>query len=96
MASRLRFRVTAPADKTNSLINELLGSPMIRRAEEVDDLTSGMRDDSSSAQLPDDQGPGSHQVEIEFRDEFEEERVRDLVALKSGSRGMALEFLEPM
>lgn len=94
MTDVIQFRVTASQDKTQTLINELESSPMISRVEEIADLQVGVPDDSSSAELPDDQGPGTHHVELEFESTFDEGRVRDLVALKAGSKGMGLEFLE--
>ena len=97
MSRSLRFAITTDADRTRALIDELQGSPMIEHAEEVADLTARMRDDSSSANLPDDDGAAiAHQVRIEYDDSCEEREIRGLVARKSNRYGLMLEFLEPM
>ena len=62
----LRIRVTGSEDDARAIANLLVSLDGIEHVEEVDDLMPHMDDpDSSSAGLPDDQGPGTHELEIE-------------------------------
>lgn len=73
------LRLTASADDTRAMINALQALEGIEHVEEVHDLMPHMDDeDSSSAGLPDDMGPGIHDIEIEAPDEPTAERVRQL------------------
>ena len=62
----MRLRVTGSDDDVRAISNLLTSLDGIEHIEEVDDLMPHMDDDdSSSAGLPDDQGPGQHALEIE-------------------------------
>ena len=94
MAELLRFRVTTTQDKTDALISELAGSPLIREIREISELGVRMAEDSSSANLPDDQVPGTHYVQLEYEDPEVEERIRESLMLRASHADMAIEFLE--
>lgn len=91
----VRFRLTASEDDTNQLINVLSSLDGVHSAEEVADLMAHMDDDdSSSAGLPDDRGPGSHAVEIETSNETVSRRVIQVAEAEAHDLGAGLEFVE--
>ena len=60
----LRFRVTGPEQAFGAMMATLTGLDHVDRVEEIGDLMSGMRDDSSSADLVDDDRGNSHDIEV--------------------------------
>lgn len=91
----LRIRLIGSETDTNSLITVLHGLDGIERIEEVADLMSHMDDeDSSSAGLPDDIGPGVHAIEVEVVDHLMAERVRELAIETAESLDASLEFVD--
>ncbi|MDX1571027.1 MAG: hypothetical protein R3200_11120 [Xanthomonadales bacterium] len=94
MAQQLRFRVTTTQDKADALISELAGSPVIHQVQEISELGVYMHDDSSSADLPDDQVQGTHYIQLEFEDPELENRIRESLMLRAARADMALEILE--
>ncbi len=76
----LRLRITGSEDDARAII-DLLGSlDGIEHVEETDDLMPHMDDeDSSSAGLSDDIGPGIHELEVEVGNESTAQKVRDAV-----------------
>ena len=76
----LRIRITGSEDDAGAIINLLGSLEGIEHVEEIDDLMNHMDDDdSSSAGLPDDQGPGTHEVEIEAGNATTALKVREAV-----------------
>ena len=63
----LRFRMFGTDNQIDTMITLLHGMDEVDRIEEVADQIHEMRDDSSSADLPDDAGPDFHNVEAHTR-----------------------------
>ena len=61
----IRFLLTGSRDNADTVINALHGIEDVEHVEEVDDLTPQMRDDSSSSELTDDDGPGTYYIEVD-------------------------------
>ena len=71
------LRLTASSDDARAMINALQSLDDIEHVEEIHDLMPHMDDeDSSSAGLPDDMGPGIHDIEVEAPDEHSAARVK--------------------
>ncbi len=84
----VRIRLIGSETDANALITVLHGIDGIEHVEQIADLMPHMDDDdSSSAGLPDDIGPGVHAIEIQVPDQERAERVRELA-------GNAAEFLD--
>ena len=76
----LRLRITGSEDDARAISDLLLGLEGIEHVEETDDLMPHMDDDdSSSAGLSDDIGPGTHELEVEVGNEHTAQKVRDAV-----------------
>jgi len=91
----VRIRVIGSETDTNSLIAELHGLDGVVHIEEVADLMEHMDDeDSSSAGLSDDIGPGVHALEVEVRDHVRAETVRRLAAAIAEDLDASLEFVD--
>ena len=76
----LRLRITGTEDDARAISDLLLGLDGIEHVEETDDLMPHMDDDdSSSAGLSDDIGPGIHELEVEVGNESTGQKVRDAV-----------------
>ncbi|PWB23999.1 hypothetical protein DCO49_12860 [Stenotrophomonas sp. SPM] len=76
----LRLRITGTEDDARAISDLLLGLEGIEHVEETDDLMPHMDDDdSSSAGLSDDIGPGIHELEVEVGNENTAQKVRDAV-----------------
>lgn len=76
----LRLRITGTEDDARAISDLLLGLEGIEHVEETDDLMPHMDDDdSSSAGLSDDIGPGIHELEVEVGNEITAQKVRDAV-----------------
>ncbi len=76
----LRLRITGTEDDARAISDLLLGLDGIEHVEETDDLMPHMDDDdSSSAGLSDDIGPGIHELEVEVCNESTAQKVRDAV-----------------
>jgi hypothetical protein len=74
----MRMRVTGSEDNTRAIINLLQSLEGIEHVEEIQDLMPHMDDDdSSSAGLVDDQGPGFHVLEIEAPNDATARKVRE-------------------
>ncbi|MBN8480121.1 MAG: hypothetical protein J0L88_00865 [Xanthomonadales bacterium] len=91
----VHLRLTADDDAANALINLLSSLDGVDSAEEVADLMPHMDDDdSSSAGLPDDIGPGFHAIEVEVANETTARRVRELAEAHARDVGAALEIVD--
>ncbi len=78
--SLLRLRITGTEDDARAISDLLQSIEGIEHVEETDDLMPHMDDDdSSSAGLSDDIGPGIHELEIEVGNENTAQKVRDAV-----------------
>jgi len=91
----VHLRLTAGDEAANALINLLSSLDGVESVEEVADLMPHMDDDdSSSAGLPDDIGPGFHAIEVEAANANSARRVRDLAEAHARDVGAALEIVD--
>lgn len=91
----VHLRLTADEDAASALVNLLASLDGIESVEEVADLMPHMDDDdSSSAGLPDDIGPGFHAIEVEASNDTAVRRVRELAEAHARDVGAALEFVD--
>lgn len=91
----VRLRVTGSDDSTNQLMHALEAIEGIERVEEVADLMPHMDDeDSSSAGLPDDMGPGLHNIEVEAPNDEGVRRVHAVMERVAAEAGLAVEIVE--
>ncbi len=90
---QLRIRITGSEDDARAIINLLQSLEGIEHVEEVDDLMPHLDDeDSSSAGLPDDQGPGTHELEIDAPNLATANKVRETVEALAFDLDVLVEF----
>lgn len=93
--STLRLRITGTEDDVRAINNLLQSLEGIERVEEIDDLMPHLDDeDSSSAGLSDDEGPGTHELEVEAGNEDTTQKVRDAVQQLARDLEVFVEFDE--
>ncbi len=91
----LRIRLTGSDDDARAVINLLQSLEGIEHVEEVADMMTRMDDyDSSSAGLPDDMGPGTHELEIEAPNASTARKVRESVEELAFKLEVLVEFEE--
>lgn len=91
----MRMRVTGSEDNTRAIINRLQSLEGIEHVEEIEDLMPHMDDeDSSSAGLADDQGPGYHVLEIEAPNDSTARKVREAAEALAFDLDAMVEFEE--
>ena len=89
----VRMYLTAASDDVRTMINLLKSVEGVEHVEEIADEMPHMDDeDSSSAGLPDDMGPGTHQIEAETGNDLTAQRVRDTAMLAARQIDCVLEF----
>ena len=92
---QLRIRITGNEDDLRAVADLLEGLEGIEHVEEVADLMPHMDDeDSSSAGLSDDIGPGTHELEVDAPNDYTANRVRDAVEELAFRLGLVIEFVE--
>lgn len=90
---QLRMRITGSDDATRAIGNLLAGIEGIEHVEEVADLMDHLDDDdSSSAGLIDDQGPGVHELEIDAPNYATAHKVRQAVEALAFDLDVIVEF----
>ncbi|MBO9879978.1 hypothetical protein [Xanthomonas sp. D-109] len=90
---QVRIRITGSEDDARAIINLLSSLDGIEHVEEIDDLMPHMDDDdSSSAGLPDDQGPGTHEVEVDAGNAATAQKVREAVEALAFELDVVVEF----
>jgi hypothetical protein len=90
---QLRLRITGSEDDARAIGNLLASIEGIEHVEEVADLMDHMDDDdSSSAGLPDDQGPGVHELEIDAPNDATAAKVREAVETLAFELDVLVEF----
>ncbi|GAB3360084.1 hypothetical protein [Lysobacter tyrosinilyticus] len=90
---QLRMRITGSDDDARAIGNLLAGIDGIEHVEEVADLMNHMDDDdSSSAGLTDDQGPGVHELEIDAPNDATALKVRHAVEALAFDLDVIVEF----
>lgn len=91
----VRLRLIGSETVADSLITVLHGLDGVEHIEQVADLMAHMDDeDSSSAGLADDIGPGVHAIEIEVPDHLLAERVRELAGTAAEMLDATVEFVD--
>ena len=91
--AQLRIRITGSDDDARAISNLLTSIDGIEHVEEISDLVPHMDDpDSSSAGLPDDQGPGMQLLEIETPNPSTHAKVRDAVRTLAANLDVMVEF----
>ena len=91
----VRIRLIGSETDADALITVLHGLDGIEHIEQVADLMPHMDDDdSSSAGLVDDIGPGVHAIEIEVRDHLLADRVRELAGEAAETLDATVEFVD--
>ncbi|MES5814584.1 hypothetical protein [Pseudoxanthomonas sp. Soil82] len=92
---QLRIRITGSDDDLRAVADLLQSLEGIEHVEEVADLMPQMDDeDSSSAGLSDDLGPGTHELEVDAPNAYTAGRVRELVGELAYRLGLVVEFVE--
>ena len=90
---QLRIRITGSDDDLRAVADLLQSVEGIEHVEEVDDLMPHMDDDdSSSAGLSDDIGPGTHELEVDAPNDYTAGRVREAVEELALRLGLVVEF----
>ena len=90
---QLRMRITGSDDATRAIGNLLASIEGIEHVEEVADLMDHLDDDdSSSAGLIDDQGPGVHELEIDAPNYATAHKVRQAVEALAFDLDVIVEF----
>lgn len=89
----MRMRVIGSNDDARAIGNLLVSLDGVEHVEEVADLMPRMDDeDSSSAGLPDDQGPGTHELEIEAPNAATARKIREAVEALAFDLNVMVEF----
>lgn len=89
----LRLRITGNEDDARAIGNLLSSLDGIEHVEEVADLMPHMDDDdSSSAGLPDDVGPGVHELEVQAPNASTANKVREAVEALAFDLDVLVEF----
>lgn len=92
---RVRLRITGSDDDARAIMNLLQSIDGIEHVEEIADLMPRMDDpDSSSAGLSDDEGPGTHEIEILAPNESTARKVREAAEALAFDLDAAVEFEE--
>jgi hypothetical protein len=92
---QLRIRITGSDDDLRAVADLLQSVEGIEHVEEVADLMPRMDDeDSSSAGLSDDIGPGTHELEVDAPNDYTANRVRESVEELAFRLGLVVEFVE--
>lgn len=90
----LRFRLTGDSAACDVMMSTLSGMPHVQRVEETGDLMGGMREDSSSYELSDDDTGDVHDIEVRTSSSIATEHVRDAIEQRAMQLGVAVEFVE--
>lgn len=93
---RIYLRIMASQNDTDNVISALHSLDSVERVEEVADLMPRIQDDSSSAGLQDDVGPGIHTVEVEVPHLSQGDEVRRVAEDAALQSGATVEFIEAL
>lgn len=95
MSTTVRIRLTGSADDARELMTAIHSVDGVEHVEEVDDLTGHMDDDdSSSAGLTDDLGPGLHDIEVEAPHERAAKHIRNIADNIAADLGVPIEIVD--
>jgi hypothetical protein len=90
----IRIRITGSRDDADTLITTLHGIDGIEHVEELDGQTPYLRDDSSSADLVDDNGSELFMVEVQAADSLHADAVRAVAEVEASLLGAVVEFVD--
>ena len=91
----IRLRATGPRTGFDALLADLHGMEGVERAEELADLMPHMDDeDSSSAGLSDDIGPGTHLLLVQGGSDSDVKLALDVAFASAREMGIAVELVE--
>ncbi len=91
----VRIRLTGSADDARTLMTAIHALDGVEHVEEVDDLMPHLDDeDSSSAGLIEDIGPGVHDIEVEAPHERAARHVRNIADIVSSDLGVPIEIVD--
>ena len=89
----IRFRLTGPAGRADAMIADLHEIDSVDRVEEVADQMH-VRDDTSSVNLPDDDGVDFHDIEVHAQSAHAVEEVRGRIEIMARRLGVAVELVD--
>jgi hypothetical protein len=89
----IRFRLTGPRGKADAMIADLHEIDAVDRVEEVADQMH-TRDDTSSLNLPDDDGVDFHDIEVHAQSSHAAEDVRGRIEILAHRLGVAVELVD--
>jgi vacuolar-type H+-ATPase subunit I/STV1 len=89
----VRFRLIGSRDDADAVINALHGIDGIEHVEEVDDMQSQMRDDSSSSELVDDSEGKIYFIEV-MAPTNKADTVRVVAEAQAFDRDIGVEFVD--
>ncbi|HEY8587024.1 MAG TPA: hypothetical protein VIL60_09900 [Rhodanobacter sp.] len=92
--SMVRFRLTGSRSDADAVIADLHGLDGIEHVEEVDDLATGMRDDSSSCESPSDAVGHVYCIEVEVFNDQRADIVRGDADAIAHEFGAGIEFTD--
>jgi len=90
----VRFRLTGNRDDADAVINRLHGLSGIEHVEEIDDLTSGMREDSSSSDSISDSEGHTYCIEVDAGSDQLADKVRGSAEVIANDRAAGIEFVD--
>ena len=91
----IRLRLTGTDDDANELMTAIHALDDVEHVEEIGDLMPySEQEDSSSSGLPDDEGPGMHEIEVEAPDDDTAEHVRNIAGLIGEKLGVPVEIVD--
>lgn len=90
----IHIRMTGTRDNADTLLTILHGIDGIEHVEEIDDPFLENRDDSSSAELVDDNSGELFLIEVTARDALHAEAVRAVAEVEASVLGAVVEFTE--
>jgi hypothetical protein len=90
----IRIRITGSRGDADTLITTLHGIDGIEHVEEIDDQSPFQRDDSSSADLIDDNGSELFMVEVQAADSLHADAVRAVTEVEASLLGAVVEFVD--
>ncbi|MGY3040681.1 vacuolar-type H+-ATPase subunit I/STV1 [Rhodanobacter sp. TND4EL1] len=90
----VRFRLIGSRANADAVIAALHGLDRIEHVEEIDDLVSGMREDSSSSDSVSDSEGHVYSIEVDAPDDTVADDVRARAEEAAGERGAGIEFVD--
>ena len=91
----VRIRLTGSADDARTLMTAIHAIDGVDHVEEVDDMMPHLDDDdSSSAGLSDDIGPGLHDIEVDAPHERAAKHIRNLADIIGDDLGVPIEIVD--